>query len=159
MTCACEHLETKFTSEVWMRLVSKLSQIEPNHPELCNNQPNEVFTDPWWNTSSAQFRVICDLWLNTSSKWYSIYRLCSRNLLISCPNTFATKFLTTKKATCSLGNFVATLLFIYISCHRIEGDEQIIEMSRNNKVAQNETEWQKLSSLLIIILCLNKLPL
>jgi hypothetical protein len=42
---------------------------------LSESDLNMMFTDlrdPSRNTSSVQFKVICDPWLNTRSKWYSM---------------------------------------------------------------------------------------
>ena len=54
---------------------SFVSKMDQNGPKFHKNQHRQVcmaVCDLWWNTWSAQFKVICP-WLNTWSKWYSIW--------------------------------------------------------------------------------------
>jgi hypothetical protein len=51
-----------------------VTQIRLNQLKLHKNQPNEDMagSDLWWNTWNVQFTVICDVWLNSRLKWYSV---------------------------------------------------------------------------------------
>ena len=81
------------------------------------------------NTFTIKFHsnlVICTLNIFATlvcQSWEHL--LYTVDLIINTLNMFATKF---------HGNLV--IGFIYISCHRIEGDDQTTEMSRNNEIAR-----------------------